>query len=491
LKDLILRKGMWVLGSNVARALTRLVSVAVLARLLTPADYGIYGAAFIILSFGFSVSDMGVGPSLIQLPELDHRHISTGYTISLGIGLVLSVILFVTAEAMSDVLNVPESAAILRLFALVVPLKSLTTVTESLLKRDLRVETLAMIDYGSFLFGSVLVAIALAYLGFGYWALAIGFLAGHVAKTTYLLAKSDHVIRLGYHANSARALVSKGIGFTVAKLFNHVALRGDSFIISRYVGAGALGIYNRAYRIMDLSNALVGRTLDALLFPVFSRHQGDRGLLRRAHRRSTLMSGLVFMPLGVSLSLVSREVVLTVLGSQWVEVIPVLTVLALGVFFRIGHKFYGAINRALGHVIAVSIYQFVNAVVVVYGAYLVQAEHGILGVAYVVLGALVLQYLLQSISAAVALQERVVEYLRIHGPGLAVAALNFTLSLPVLAGLRAVGGPLVVVCGYGLYLALFFFAILQLPERFVGEDLYQLRRELGGRLRSAVGRSNG
>ena len=469
------RKGRWILGSNLARSFTRFFSVMILARLLTPDDYGIYSSAFIVLGFASNMSEIGIGKSLIHLQNLDRSHIRTGYSISLVIGLVLSAMVFVGAEGFASFLNVPETANVLKVFALIVPLRSITIVTEGLLRRDLRMKTLAIINYGSMLIGSVLVTIALAWLDFGYWALVLGFLTMHVATAGWLLAKATHEVRLGFSASSARDLLSKGIGFTASRLLNYVAARGDYFVISRYIGTGELGIYNRAYRIMDVSNIIVGRTIDTLLFPVFSKYQGDRDTIRKAHRRSTTLSGLIFLPLSVSGSLLANELVLTVLGAQWVEVGPVLRVLIFGIFFRIGYKFYGSINYAFGHVLATSIFQFIYAVVIIGGAYLVAGTYGILGVAWVVLGALFLEYALQSIHVAVALEERAGKYVRVHLPGVVLAGANFALSVPLLGVLRHLGGTFFVLGLYGVYLSLFYWTMLQLPRSVIGKDLLEAR----------------
>ena len=247
MRRLAIEKGRWIVGSNLAASFTRFFSVMILARLLTPDDYGVYASAFIVLGFATNLSEFGFGQSVIQLERLENRHIGTGYSISLGIGLTLSAAVFASADALSSILRVPETANVLRVVALIVPLRSMTIVTENLLKRDLRMKTLAILQYGSMLIGNVFVTIALAWLGFGYWALVGGFLAMHVSTAAWLFVKTDHDFGLSFDLASARDLLSKGIGFSASRMLQYVGARGDSFVIARYIGGGQLGIYNRAF----------------------------------------------------------------------------------------------------------------------------------------------------------------------------------------------------------------------------------------------------
>ena len=460
----------------------------ILARLLTPYDYGVYSSAFIVLGFTTNLSELGFGQSMIQLKRLESRHIGTGYSISLVIGLTLSVIVFAGADALSSILRVPETASVLRVVALIVPLRSMAIVTESLLKRDLRMRTLAILQYGSMLIGNVFVTIALAWMGFGYWALVGGFLAMHLVTAAWLVVATEHTLGLRLDLASARELLPKGIGFSASRILQYVGARGDSFVISRYIGGVQLGVYNRAFRVMDMSNVIISRTIDALLFPIFSKSQGDRDAIRKAHRRSTMLSGLIFLPLSVSLGLLSEEVVLTVLGVQWVEVGPVLKILAFCIFFRIGSRFYRSINYALGNVLATSIYQFMYGLVVIIGGYMVANGYGIQGVAYVVLIAVVTEYLLQSVSSVLALRERARKYVAVHLPGLAVAGANFALSIPLLHGMRNLGGPAAVLGLYALYLVLFFWTVLRLSKTVIGKDLHDVRVAVDRELRSLTRR---
>ena len=203
-------KARWILGSNLAASFTRFFSVMILARLLTPYDYGVYSSAFIVLGFTTNLSELGFGQSMIQLKRLESRHIGTGYSISLVIGLTLSVIVFAGADALSSILRVPETASVLRVVALIVPLRSMAIVTESLLKRDLRMRTLAILQYGSMLIGNVFVTIALAWMGFGYWALVGGFLAMHLVTAAWLVVATEHTLGLRLDLASARELLPKG-----------------------------------------------------------------------------------------------------------------------------------------------------------------------------------------------------------------------------------------------------------------------------------------
>ncbi|MCG8701923.1 MAG: hypothetical protein MI922_27965, partial [Bacteroidales bacterium] len=142
---------------------------------------------------------------------------------------------------------------------------------------------------------------------------------------------------------------------------------------------------------------------------------------------------MVLLPLSVSFSVLAEDAVLVVLGPAWIEVAPVLTILAFAVYFRLGYKFCTAINYAFGRVYLTTVFQLTYATVVIGGGYFAAISWGLEGVAFVVLGAIVLQYVLHASTVLLVLEESPVTFIRRHVGAVVVALVNFVASTELVA----------------------------------------------------------
>src|SRR6476619_4244418 len=136
----------WVAWGSGAVALLRVLVLVVLTRLLAPADFGLVSAALVVISFSLNFSQLGLGPALIQRPELQPRHVSSAFFASIGFGLLIAAIIWLTAPLISEFFRMEHLTPVVRVLALVFPITGLATVPESLLQRGLRFRQLANRD---------------------------------------------------------------------------------------------------------------------------------------------------------------------------------------------------------------------------------------------------------------------------------------------------------------------------------------------------------
>ncbi|HEX9546972.1 MAG TPA: oligosaccharide flippase family protein, partial [Acidimicrobiales bacterium] len=137
---------LWLASGKAAYAGLQLVVLAVLARLVTPADFGVVSAALVVIGFSAIVSQLGLGPALVQRPDLEPRHVDTAFTASVLLGLVLGGALWALAPAVAGFFRTPGVAPVMRALAWVFPLQGLGTTAESLARRDLQFRWLALLD---------------------------------------------------------------------------------------------------------------------------------------------------------------------------------------------------------------------------------------------------------------------------------------------------------------------------------------------------------
>ncbi len=385
----------WTAGGRAVYAVLRLVVLFLLARLVSPADFGVVGAATVVLGFSAIFSELGMGPAIVQRPTLELRHEQAAFTASVGFGLVLGAMLWVLAPQVAGFFRIPAVEPVLRTFAWTFPLAGLSLVAYAVTQRALRFRWLAIVDVVSFGVGYGVVGVTLALLGFGVWALVAAEMSKVGVYTAILLVAHPPRVSLRPDRQAFAELMYYGGGFTVSKVANYLALQLDNVIVGRWLGAVALGFYGRAYELMAAAPALLGEPVDKVLFPAMATRQGDMRSLAAAFRRGVATMALITLPLSALLVVLAPEAVPALLGPKWTPVIVPFQILTLGIFLRTSYRISDVVARATGAVYRRAWRQAIYLACVVAGAWF--GRHwGIAGVALGVLGALAVNYLLMA-----------------------------------------------------------------------------------------------
>ena len=386
---------LWMAWGKGAHAVLQMVILAVLARLLLPAEFGVVTAALVVIGFAGVFSQLGLGPAVVQRPTLERRHIDSAFGASVLFGLILGTATWTAAPAFAAFFRIEGVAPVLRVLAILFPLNGLAVVAESLAKRDLRFRWLANVDVASYALGYGLVGITLAALDAGVWALVGGEIAKSVLRAAILLVDRPPGLRLELEARACRELLYFGGGFTIARAANYLALQGDNLVVARTLGPVALGFYGRAYGLMAGPAIGLGGVLDTVLFPAMAKVQHDRARLSRAYLRGVSLLATTILPLSAVLFVLAPEVVAIVLGPKWGEVVIPFQILAVGMLFRTSYKMSDSLARSTGAVYRRAWRQIVYAGLVILGAWLGQ-RWGITGVATGVLLAVTVNFALMA-----------------------------------------------------------------------------------------------
>jgi PST family polysaccharide transporter len=479
---------LWMAGGRGATAAAQFLVLAVLARLLTPADFGVVSAAMIVIGFSGIFSKLGLGPALVQRPHLEPRHLQTAATASILFGILIGVIIWAGAPLAAGFFRMPQVEAILRVLAWVFPLQGLVVVAESMLLKELQFRRLANLDVLCFTCGYGLVGIVGAAAGLGVWALVAGHIAQSLLKTTILLFISPLPRRLALERRAFTELMYFGGGLTAAKIANHIALDADNIVVGRWLGTAALGIYGRAYQLMAVPTRLFGTALDDVLFPILARVQGKVERLATGYRRSVALVAILMLPSSTVFFILAPELIYVVLGPGWEEVVGPFRVLAAGILLRTSYKMSDSIARSTGAVYRRAWRQFVYAILVIGGAWVGQ-HWGVVGVAFGVLGALVVNFVVMAQLGLDITRMSWWTFLEAHQPAALLSAVVGSLVWGLATMLRLQGGhPLanLILAGAG---ALVLVALLawRAPGIFLGEDgrwfLKTLQNVVVGRLK--------
>jgi O-antigen/teichoic acid export membrane protein len=295
-----------------------LAATVVLARLLTPADYGLVGMVAVVTGFVGLFKDLGLSAATVQREEIGDAQVSTLFWVNVGVSLLVGVVTVALAPAVAWFYGEPRLAPVTLAYSVGFLFGGLTVQHEALLKRQMRFAVLAAAEVAALL-ASIVTTVVLAWRGFGYWSLVMGHLA---LSFVYMVAVW---VVCGWRPGRARrgAGVRQLLGFggnlTGFVVINYFARNLDNMLIGRFWGGFQLGLYAKAYQLLLLPLDQISYPLTNVAVPTLSRLNGEPERYRRAYLRILEKVAVVTMP-GIALLVVTADwVVLIVLGPQWVE----------------------------------------------------------------------------------------------------------------------------------------------------------------------------
>lgn len=317
----------WTLGGRWGERVMSTGVIMVLARLLTPEDFGLVAVSTALVYFLAIIQDGGLPQALVQRDELRPAHVSTALTVNSLVSIVFTAGLLVGAPWIAAVLGQPDAALIIRVLTVNLLFGGLAAVPAAVLQRRLEFRSLALRKVASKAAGGT-AALAVAIAGGGVWALVTQSIVQSVVGLAVLWWAIPDRPGFGLERRAFRELFSYGSFQLGSSVLLAATERGDNFAISRVLGAAALGQYNIAYRVLDILQQLFGRALSEVTMPVLSRRQTDR----RMHRRASLdLIGLTFSvaaPAFVGWALVADVALIVLFGEQWRPAVVVSQLLA-------------------------------------------------------------------------------------------------------------------------------------------------------------------
>lgn len=339
----------WAASSGSAYYLVSLATIPIVSRLLAPRDFGVVAAGLLLVGMFAVVIDLGMGPAIVHAEDMDATHASSALILSTALGVGYWLLLVIFSPQLASFFSMPELQQVLCVVgSTLVPL-AWEAIGRSILERGLRFRTVAVARP---LFDGLLyavLAVGLAVLLRSYWALVIAHTVARTATGLYFILKIPS--RYIFHRPSLsllRSLGRFGSGITAIRIASYVAREADTFFVSRAFSAAALGIYNRAYKLMTIPAQVGSAALESVVFPTLTRTHRDSRSLAEPLSRGLVGIAVLTVPTASIVIVVAPQLVVLVLGNQWVDVIVPLRILIVGLFFRLGYKLAGIALNALG-----------------------------------------------------------------------------------------------------------------------------------------------
>lgn len=326
---------------------SQVVRTAVLARLLTPAVFGIFGIAMLAMRSLETVSATGFAQALIQRPSAGRGDLDTAWTLTVIRSFILASILYFAADAVAGFYETPAARPVIRAIAVCVLLRGFDNVGLVNLKRNLQFARTAVYEIACSFIG-LAVTILAAFALRNEWALVIGMLVGMAAHSlgSYLVVDYRPVLTLEW--SRAKSLYGFGFWIFAAAVTEYLAEQGDKIVMAKLLSVEALGFYTVAFSLSRLPGLLIG-VVARVLFPAFCAYQHQPDRLKNHFIRTLRIIPSATIPLCVMMAVLSTSLVRWYLGEKWLPSAPLLQLLAMSMLIRTIGSSAGALFNATGH----------------------------------------------------------------------------------------------------------------------------------------------
>ncbi len=374
----------WVAGIRVATRVLSFVRTIIIARILTPESFGVFGIATLVLTFIEIFTETGVNIYLIQIKEGIDKYINTSWMISILRGVVISGLILLLAPFVSNFFHSPDSHVVILLIALVPLLRGFINPSIVKFQKELLFHKEFIYRTSIFAVESVVSIILILWTGS-----VLGLVWGMVVSVIFEIVLSFYLISPRPSFQFELPLFKKVIGYgkwiTASTIFNYFYQHGDDIAVGRLLGTGQLGLYDMAYRISLIPLTDISDVIAKVTFPVYVQISEDRKRLRKAFLKTISAVLAITIPIGAILFIFPESIIRLLLGEQWLPAAQVLRVLAVFGVIRAVASFSTLMFLSIGKQKLVTLITFVGlfALGVTIVPFIV--KWGIIGAAYAAL----------------------------------------------------------------------------------------------------------
>lgn len=325
-RDRIIRGSAWVGLGFLGQQGVGFLRTVILARLLTPEDFGLVGIVTLTLFAGLILTESGVESALIQRRDLPPRHVNTAWTLTLARSAALFLIVQASAPWVAAAFDRPDAEPLLRVGAVSFLLVGLPAVPAALLLREMRFRARTALDAGRDIGGALCSIVLAAWFGSA-WALLLGLLAGQAVAAVGVWFLRTERPRLAWDREAVAEYWTFGRHLYASGLLTYVVTRGDAIAVGRLRGVGELGQYQVVFGIAEMLTRGLIEVVGKAVFPAYSRILGEGRRPGEAFGTVWRLILLILLPIVVLLALFPGPVVLLVLGPRWAPAVAPFAVL--------------------------------------------------------------------------------------------------------------------------------------------------------------------
>ncbi len=326
LRGQVVRGVGWSAADQILQQVLGLISLFVLARLLTPSDYGTVGMVTVFTGFVGIFAEMGLGRALVHKQDLTPAHLSTVFWTNVLLGMAVFLVLFWMAGLVAWFYDSPDLKSVTRVIAANFLITPLAAVPRAMILKRMAFKSIAIRNVVALAAGTT-VAVVMAWHGYGYWSLVASILVNQVAGVILFWAAEPWRPKLIFRPRVMKDIIRYGLYLSGSNMVGYWSRQTDRLLIGAMAGGEALGLYTRAYMLMLLPVQQVAGRVDAVLFPAFASIQHDTSRIASIYLKMTRLVALLTFPMMFGLWVVADDFVRIALGPNWLDTVPLVRIL--------------------------------------------------------------------------------------------------------------------------------------------------------------------
>ena len=324
------------LGEIASRSIQPIVTL-VLARLLTPSDFGLVGVAMIAISLAQILQDFGLGKTLIQRETEVEKSANIIFWTNITLAIFIYFTIFVNAPFISGFFHEPNVTSVLRVLCLQIVLISFISVHQALFQRKFQFKQIFFVRLFSAIVPGI-ISIPLALYGYGVWSLVFGTIAGAFTQVVLFWIISSWRPQLSYDFQLAKQLFGFSIWVTLEAFLGWIIACGDSIILGHFLGIKDLGVYRVGVTFITLIFATFFNPLVPVTYSAFSRLQANKEETRQTFLKITKLIASISLPIGIALAILSPSISSIIFGQRWERIEIVIATIGImhGIAWLVG-----------------------------------------------------------------------------------------------------------------------------------------------------------
>ncbi|MCX7205348.1 MAG: lipopolysaccharide biosynthesis protein [Proteobacteria bacterium] len=340
----------WGGASTVVVAGFQIVFMAILARLIEPAAFGLVALSGLGLRFLSYFAQLGIGPAIIQREKLDDKDIVAALYVSVSVAAFFSIIAICLAPYFSNYFAMPKLTPVLQVLALNFVISGFSVVAQSLLRRNMRFKAISVIDVISYTVSYGVIGVSAAYMGLGVWALVAAVSSQLLLNALLSYYLVCHPIVGKIDMPRCKELFLYGGKYSLIGFVEFFSLTVDALIVGKLHGDVVAGQYTRGQIISQLPIQNIVNLYTKIIFPIMSRKAEEQGNIANYFVLSILAIGLYAFPIGIYMHIYASDIIAILLGKGWGQAAEVMSLFCLVVGFTFLNQICGMTLDVLGEV---------------------------------------------------------------------------------------------------------------------------------------------
>ncbi len=374
----VVRGGIWVFGLRIANRSLGLIRTIILARLLAPHDFGLFGIAMLAIATLETFSQTGFQAALVQKKKNVEPYLDTAWTISAIRGIILFLILFSSAPLIANFFDSAQATLIIKVIAVSTLLSGFRNIGILFFQKELEFNKQFLYEISATLV-DLTVAIILAFMLRNVWALVWGGLAANFVRVFMSYIIHPYRPRIKLEREKFQELFGFGKWILGSSILVFLITQGDDIFVGKMLGVTVLGFYQMAYLISNLPATEITHVISQVTFPAYSKLQDDLPKLREAYLKILQLTTFISIPLAGGIFIFAPEFTKIFLGDKWMPMVPAIEALVLAGLLRSISATTGSLFQAVGKPEIVTKWQPVRLFVLFAVIYPFTVQWGILG----------------------------------------------------------------------------------------------------------------